>query len=87
MTRLMLAGCTPEPLAAYVESLAVLRLVAQQADAAARGFWRHWAGSNDCWRHAIVRGNRARYVRWAPIAKMLQNRFTAPLLVVRRCAE
>ena len=35
-----LAGCQPEPLAAYLRGLAVLRLVATQQDEAARGWWR-----------------------------------------------
>lgn len=35
-----LAGCTPTPLAHYLKALAVLRLVAEQADPAARGLWR-----------------------------------------------
>lgn len=35
-----LAGCTPRPLANYLKALAVLRLVAEQKDSGARGFWR-----------------------------------------------
>ena len=35
-----LDGCTPTPLAAYLKALAVLRLVAEQADPTARAFWR-----------------------------------------------
>lgn len=34
-----LPGCRPEPLASYLKSLAVLRLVAEQKEADARGFW------------------------------------------------
>jgi CRISPR-associated protein Csx17 len=34
-----LPGCTPEPLMRYLKALGVLRLVAEQADPAARGFW------------------------------------------------
>lgn len=34
-----LRGCRPEPLAHYLKGLAVLRLVAEQADPAARGWW------------------------------------------------
>jgi CRISPR-associated protein Csx17 len=34
-----LGGCTSEPLAHYLKALAVLRLVAEQQDGAARGFW------------------------------------------------
>jgi CRISPR-associated protein Csx17 len=35
-----LGGCTPRPLASYLKALAVLRLVAEQADPNARGLWR-----------------------------------------------
>jgi CRISPR-associated protein Csx17 len=35
-----LNGCAPVPLAAYLKALGVFRLVAEQKDAAARGFWR-----------------------------------------------
>lgn len=35
-----LDGCRPTPLASYLKALGVLRLVAQQADRKARGFWR-----------------------------------------------
>ncbi len=35
-----LGGCRPEPLASYLKALAVVRLVAEQSDASARGFWR-----------------------------------------------
>jgi len=35
-----LAGCAPQPLAHYLKALGVLRLVAEQADASVRGFWR-----------------------------------------------
>jgi len=43
MTRISLAGCTPEPMAAYLKSLAVLRLVTDQADPGAKGCWSHEA--------------------------------------------
>ncbi|MCS4505188.1 type I-U CRISPR-associated protein Csx17 [Arhodomonas aquaeolei] len=36
---LTLAGCTPIPLANYLKALGVLRLVAEQADRDARGYW------------------------------------------------
>ncbi len=36
-----LSGCTPEPLVDYLKALGVLRLVAEQADPDARGFWRN----------------------------------------------
>lgn len=35
----LLAGCTPVPLAAYLKALGVLRVVAEQADDSARGYW------------------------------------------------
>lgn len=34
-----LIGCTPTPLANYLKALGVLRLVAEQVDSAARGWW------------------------------------------------
>lgn len=37
---LVLAGCTPTPLAGYLKALGVLRLVAEQVDEQARGYWR-----------------------------------------------
>lgn len=37
---LQLRGCRPVPLAHYLKALGVLRLVSEQADAQARGFWR-----------------------------------------------
>lgn len=36
---LPLPGCTPIPLAGYLKALGVLRLVAEQADPEARGYW------------------------------------------------
>lgn len=38
---LELPGCTPEPLMAYLKALGVLRLVSEQKDGAARGWWKH----------------------------------------------
>lgn len=35
-----LNGCAPSPLAHYLKAIGILRLVAQQKDAEARGFWR-----------------------------------------------
>ena len=35
----VLKGCAPAPLANYLKALGILRLVAQQADAQARGWW------------------------------------------------
>ncbi len=37
--RVHLHGCTPTPLASYLKALAILRLVAEQKDAEARGWW------------------------------------------------
>lgn len=39
MPDVMLLGCAPEPLAHYLKALGVLRLIAEQADPDARGFW------------------------------------------------
>ncbi len=39
MTVVMLTGCTPAPLAAYLKALAILRLVAEQRDSKAKGWW------------------------------------------------
>lgn len=36
----VLEGCAPVPLAGYLKALGILRLVAEQKDADARGFWR-----------------------------------------------
>ncbi len=38
-----LAGCAPAPLAHYLKALGILRLVAEQKDSAARGFWKNEA--------------------------------------------
>ncbi len=38
---IVLEGCRPEPLAHYLKALAVLRLVAEQADPAAHGAWQN----------------------------------------------
>lgn len=35
-----LTGCRPEPLASYLKALGILRLVAEQADTEASGYWR-----------------------------------------------
>lgn len=40
MNEVVLEGCTPEPLMGYLKALGVLRLVSEQADPTARGFWR-----------------------------------------------
>lgn len=39
MPDLRLEGCSPEPLAHYLKALGVLRLVGEQVDRGARGFW------------------------------------------------
>lgn len=36
-----LKGCTPEPLMAYLKALGILRLVSEQKDTDARGWWRN----------------------------------------------
>lgn len=38
--QVVLTGCTPEPLMSYLKALGVFRLVAEQKDADARGWWR-----------------------------------------------
>jgi CRISPR-associated protein Csx17 len=38
---LALPGCTPEPLMAYLKTLGILRLVSEQTDPSARGWWRN----------------------------------------------
>lgn len=38
---IVLSGCSPIPLANYLKALGILRLVAEQADPGARGFWRN----------------------------------------------
>ena len=40
MPEIVLNGCRSEPLMSYLKALGVLRLVAEQKDADARGFWR-----------------------------------------------
>ena len=37
--QIVLTGCSPEPLASYLKSLALLRLVSEQKDSLARGWW------------------------------------------------
>lgn len=39
MSDLQLAGCRPEPLAHYLKALGILRLVSEQIDPDARGWW------------------------------------------------
>ncbi|MDP9397816.1 MAG: type I-U CRISPR-associated protein Csx17 [Actinomycetota bacterium] len=40
MTEVLLEGCTPEPLGAYLKALGILRVVSEQADPRATGHWR-----------------------------------------------
>ena len=40
MNVISLGGCAPQPLAHYLKALGILRLVAEQKDPAARGWWR-----------------------------------------------
>jgi CRISPR-associated protein Csx17 len=40
LNEIPLPGCTPAPLSAYLKALGILRLVAEQKDSDARGFWR-----------------------------------------------
>jgi len=39
-SEVVLAGCTPTPLAGYLKALGILRLVSEQADSLAKGCWR-----------------------------------------------
>lgn len=39
LNEMALAGCSPTPLAGYLKALGVLRLVSEQADSGARGYW------------------------------------------------
>lgn len=55
---LVLAGLRPSPLASYLAALGVLRLVAEQADEGARGWWR---GDRFVLRSALDRGGLLRY--------------------------
>lgn len=43
MAEIVLAGCTPVPLASYLKALGVFRLVAEQKDKGVRGCWRNEA--------------------------------------------
>lgn len=40
VTDLELCGCTPEPLMSYLKSLGILRLISEQKDGDARGWWK-----------------------------------------------
>ena len=43
--QVILKGCTTEPMAGYLKALAVFRLVSEQVDRRARGWW---AGNSFC---------------------------------------
>lgn len=60
-----LYGCRVEPLASYLKALGVLRLVAQQKDKNARGFWRgeHFVLESTLDRDALVQFFRS---EWEP---------------------
>lgn len=52
---LQLLGCTPEPLMAYLKALGILRLVSEQKDPEARGWWQDdvfWLRSPELFRSA-----------------------------------
>lgn len=40
LNEVVLSGCSPIPLAAYLKALGILRLIGEQADPDARGYWR-----------------------------------------------
>lgn len=54
---LELTGCHAEPLASYLKALGILRLIAEQRDADARGFWRgeHFVLRSTLNRSALLR--------------------------------
>lgn len=63
----VLKGCTPRPLAAYLRALAVLRIVAEQRDPQARGWW-----AGECF-HLLTRLSRQELLdffllAWSPAA-------------------
>ena len=58
MSDLALEGCRPIPLASYLKALGVLRLVAEQADPAARGWWE---GDCFCLRSKLDRDGLVRF--------------------------
>lgn len=54
---LALTGCTPEPLMAYLKALGVLRLVSEQKDPNARGWWKNdvfWIRSPSLFKGAVT---------------------------------
>lgn len=61
----VLAGCRPEPLGSYLKALGILRLVSEQKDPDARGFWR---GESFVLRSSLDRPALANFFRaeWCP---------------------
>lgn len=54
---LELPGCTPEPLMAYLKALGILRLVSEQKDEEARGWWKNdvfWLRSPELFKDAAT---------------------------------
>ena len=54
---LELAGCAPEPLMAYLKALGVLRIVSEQKDKGARGWWKNdvfWLRSPLLFKEAVT---------------------------------
>lgn len=41
LNNITLSGCSPTPLASYLKALGIFRLVSEQADSSARGFWKN----------------------------------------------
>jgi CRISPR-associated protein Csx17 len=58
---LELPGCTPEPLMAYLKALGILRLISEQKDRQARGWWRNdvfWLSSPLLFKDATSDGHK-----------------------------
>jgi len=58
---LELAGCTPEPLMAYLKALGILRLVSEQKDKNARGWWKNdvfWLRAPELFKDAVTEDAR-----------------------------
>jgi len=55
---IVLEGCSPTPLASYLKALAILRLVAEQKDPEARGWWQ---GEHFVLRSSLDRAELARF--------------------------
>ena len=64
-----LVGCAPTPLAHYLKALALLRLVAEQKDASARGFWK-----DDVFHLATA-------LDWEQLARFFLDEYAPTLLV------